>query len=481
MNFESLTIFDLHKLFKQKKASFVEVANYFLSRIKKQDKKIKAFLSVDRKKVIAQAKEAEENFIKQNKANILTGVPAAIKDNILIENELATAGSKILKNYRASYDATVIKKLKKNGPAVIMGKTNLDEFAMGSSTEHSAFYPTKNPYDIKRVPGGSSGGSAAAVAAGECLFSLGSETNGSIRLPAAFCGVVGLKPTYGSVSRSGLIAMASSLDVIGPMAKTVKETALIFDIISGRDNLDSTSFEDYNVLTRKQLFDRDPKEIKIGIPKEYFPKELDADIKQGIEKIINKLANKGFNIKTVSLPLTEYALAAYYIIMPAEASANLARYDGIRYGLSTGAKKEKNILNIYLNSRKDGFGPEVKRRIMLGTYVLSSGYYDAYYTKAQEVRESIKGEFEEVFKQVDVLLAPVAPYLPFKFGEKTNPVDMYLTDIFTSASSLAGLPAISVPSGKSSGLPTAIQIIGKLFREEDLFVLAHYIEKTLRN
>ncbi len=481
MNFESLTIFDLHRLFKEKKASPVEVANYFLSRIAKKDKKIKAFLSVNRKKVIAQAKKAEENFTKQDKANILTGVPAAIKDNILIKNDITTAGSKILANYRASYDATVIKKLKEKGPVVIMGKTNLDEFAMGSSTEHSAFYPTKNPHDLKRVPGGSSGGSAAAVAAGECLFSLGSETNGSVRLPAAFCGVVGLKPTYRSVSRSGLIAMASSLDVIGPMAKTVKETALVFDAISGRDDLDSTSFEDYDVLSHEQLFGRDPKKLKIGIPKEYFPKEVDPGIRQRIEKIINKLVNRGFNVQTVSLPLTEYALAAYYIIMPAEVSANLARYDGMRYGLSVRAKKETNILNTYLNSRKDGFGPEVKRRIMLGTYVLSSGYYDAYYTKAQEIRELIKKEFEEVFKQVDVLLAPVAPSLPFKFGEKTNPVDMYLTDIFTSPSSLAGLPAISLPSGKINGLPTAIQIIGKLFREEDIFILAHYIEKTLKD
>ncbi len=481
MNFELLTIFNLRKLFKQKKASPIEVANYFLSRIAKQDKKINAFLSVDEKKVIAQAKKAEENFTKQDETNFLTGIPAAIKDNILIKNSITTAGSKILENYHAPYDATVIKMLKEKGPVVIMGKTNLDEFAMGSSTEHSAFYPTKNPHDIKRVPGGSSGGSAAAVAAGECLFSLGSETNGSVRLPAAFCGIVGLKPTYRSVSRSGLIAMASSLDVIGPMAKTVKEVALIFEAISGKDNLDSTSFEDYDVLKHKQLFNRDPKKLRIGIPKEYFPKEIDPVIRQRIEKIINKLANKRFNIQTVSLPLTEYALATYYIIMPAEVSANLARYDGIRYGLSVRAKKEKNILDTYLNSRKNGFGLEVKRRIILGTYVLSSGYYDAYYAKAQEVRELIKKEFEEVFKQVDVLLTPVAPSLPFKFGAKTNPVDMYLTDIFTSPSSLAGLPAISLPSGKINGLPTAIQIIGRLFREEDIFVLANYIEKALRD
>ncbi len=481
MNFESLTIFDLHKLFKQKKASPVEVANYFLLRIAKQDKKIRAFLSVNKKEVITQAKKAEENFVKQGKTNILTGIPVAIKDNILIKNNITTAGSKILANYRASYNATVIKKLREKGPVVIMGKTNLDEFAMGSSTEHSAFYPTRNPHDTERVPGGSSGGSAAAVAAGECIFSLGSETNGSVRLPAAFCGVVGLKPTYRSVSRSGLIAMASSLDVIGPMAKTVEETALIFDIISGRDNLDSTSFEDYDVLNRKQLFGQDPKKLKIGIPKEYFPKELNPTIRQKIEGTINKLRNRGFNIQTVSLPHTEYALAAYYIIMPAEVSANLARYDGMRYGLSTRAGKEKNILNIYLNSRKNGFGFETKRRIMLGTYVLSSGYYDAYYAKAQEVRELIKEEFKEVFKQVDVLIAPVAPSLPFKFGEKTNPVDMYLTDVFTSPSSLAGLPAISLPSGKIDGLPAAIQIIGKLFREEDIFILAHYIERAFKD
>jgi len=478
MNYENLTIFELQALFKTHKVSPVEVANYFLKKIKKDDKKFNAFLSIRSEEALREAREAEKKIMANQDFHPLAGIPTAIKDNILTKGGLTTAGSKILKNYRASYDATVIKKLKNKGPVVILGKTNLDEFAMGSSTENSAFHTTKNPHDLTRVPGGSSGGSAAAVAGGECLFSLGSETNGSIRLPAAFCGVVGLKPTYGSVSRFGLIAMASSLDVIGPMAKTAKEVALIFDVISGRDKLDSTSFEDYDVISQEQIFKKDPREFKIGIPEEYFPKELDPAINNKLKQIIDKLANNGFKIERLSLPCTDYALAAYYIIMPAEVSANLARFDGIRYGESSSQKKD--ILSVYLDSRTKGLGAEVKRRIILGTYVLSAGYYDAYYAKALKVKEAIREEFNATFKKVDILLGPVSPSLPFKLGEKTSPLEMYLNDIFTSASSLAGLPALSLPCGKSKGLPIALQLIGKPFREEDILVLAHYLERILK-
>jgi len=481
MNYEKLTIFELHRLFEDKKVSPVEVTEYFLKKIDKEDKDIKAFLSVDKEESISQAKEAEKKFNQGKTENILMGIPGAIKDNILIRNKKTTAGSLILKDYLGSYDATVINKLRNYGPAVILGKTNLDEFAMGSSTEYSAFHPTRNPHDLNRVPGGSSGGSAAAVAAGECLFALGSETNGSVRLPAAFCGIVGLKPTYGSVSRSGLIAMTSSLDVIGPMTKTVKEASLVFEAISGRDSLDSTSFEDYDVISQEEIFKKNPKEITIGVASEYFSEGLDKEIKEMVQKTLDQLSDNGFSVKKVSLPNTGNALAAYYIIMPAEVSANMARYDGIRYGGSVRNKNNKDLLDVYLNTRKEMLGTEVKRRIMLGTYVLSAGYYDAYYSKAQAVKEVLKSEFLEVFKEVDVLVAPVSPTPAFKFGEKTKPVDMYLTDIFTSASSLAGLPAISLPRGKNKdGLPMAIQIIGKLFKEEDILLLADYIEREIK-
>jgi len=406
----------------------------------------------------------------------LAGIPMAVKDNMLVEDVRCTAGSKILENYIAPYDATVIKKLKVKG-VVILGKTNMDEFAMGSSTENSAFFPTKNPHDLNRVPGGSSGGSAAAVAANLCAFALGSDTGGSIRQPASFCGIVGLKPTYGAVSRYGLIAFASSLDQIGPMTKTVEDCQIVFDIIKGKDELDSTSVESNlksEILNLKSL--------KIGIPKEYFVKGIDP----GVEKVIKEAIKKyeeikyeeiGAKIEEISLPHTEYALPCYYIIAPSEASANLARYDGIKYGYST--KKAKDLMEVYLKSKEEGFGAEVRRRVMLGSYVLSAGYYEAYYLRAQKVRTLIRDDFNKAFQKVDVIFTPVSPTPAFKFGEKIDdPLKMYLSDIFTAPINLAGLPAISIPGGRVGNLPIGFQIIGKPFEEEKIFEVAKIYERN---
>jgi aspartyl-tRNA(Asn)/glutamyl-tRNA(Gln) amidotransferase subunit A len=409
---------------------------------------------------------------KKNDLGNLAGVPLAIKDNILIKGQPATAASKILENYQSAYDATVIKKLK-SAESVILGKTNLDEFAMGSSTENSAFQKTRNPADLERVPGGSSGGSAAAVAADMAIAALGSDTGGSIRQPASFCGVVGLKPTYGAVSRSGLIAMASSLDQIGPITKTVEDAEILFEVIKGNDDLDSTSV-DLNKFRDSRSKIKDSRDLTIGLPKEYFIEGLEKETAKAIDSVIEKLKNLGFKFKKISLPHTKYALSCYYIIMPAEASTNLARYDGIRYsrinniGINQRDNQHKSALeNIYFDQRSGGFGKEVKRRIILGTFVLSSGYYDAYYLKAQKVRTLIKKDFDEAFKEVDVILTPVSPTPAFKIGEKTeNPLEMYLSDIFTIPVNLAGLPAISIPVKENVGLPIGFQLNGKHFREK---------------
>ena len=389
-------------------------------------------------------------FLHREKQGV--GIPIVIKDNILVKNMPCTAGSKVLENYIAPYDATVIKKLKKAGFAVL-GKTNMDEFAMGSSTENSAYQKTLNPNDVSRVPGGSSGGSAAAVAADLAPCALGSDTGGSIRQPASFCGVVGLKPNYGAVSRYGLIAMASSLDQIGPITKTVEDAKILFDIIKGYDSLDSTSIDNSKLQTPNS-------KLKIGLPKEYFSKGLDLEIDKLIKKAIAK-----FNIQEVSLPHTKHALACYYLIMPAEVSANLARYDGIRYGQS-----------------RESFGPEVRRRIMLGTYVLSHGYYDAYYLQAQKTRTLIIQDFEKAFEKIDVLITPTSPTTAFQFGEKTqDPLQMYLSDIYTVPVNLAGLPAISIPVGKINGLPVGLQIVGRHFEEETIFKIAYELERNCQS
>jgi len=460
MELKEFTINQLHEGLKKKEFSAVDLAKDYLDEIKKEDNKISAFLTVIEDSAMSQAKEVDEMISKNKDLDILSGIPCAIKDNILVDGIKCTAGSKILENYVAPYDATVVKKLKNLG-AVILGKTNLDEFAMGSSTENSAFFTTKNPNDLSRVPGGSSGGSAAAVAGNMCKFALGSDTGGSIRQPASFCGVVGLKPTYGAVSRYGLMAFASSLDQIGPITKTIEDCRAVFNAIKGRDEMDSTSVKLESVNTDFKI-----QNLKIGVPKEYFVKGIDPDVEKIVREAIKKYEQMGAKIEEISLPHTEYALACYYIIAPSEASANLARYDGIKYGYSAAGN---DLLSVYLESRERGFGSEVRRRIMLGTYTLSSGYYDAYYLRAQKVRTLIKMDFEKAFQKVDVIFTPVCPTPAFKIGEKTeDPLTMYLSDIFTVSVNMAGLPAVSLPVGKVSNLPVGLQIIGKAFEEDKI-------------
>lgn len=461
MDLTSLTIKQANEGLFKKEFSASELAKEHLAKIKKENVKLNAFLSLDEQSVLNQAKEADEKIAKGIKTELL-GIPCSIKDNIMVEGLKCTAGSKILENYTALYDATVVQKLKDEG-AVILGKTNLDEFAMGSSTENSAFGPTRNPCDLERVPGGSSGGSAASVSASLSFFSLGSDTGGSIRQPASFCGVVGLKPTYGAVSRFGLIAFASSLDQIGPITKTVQDCEIVFNAIKGKDSLDSTSVE----LTHDAEYKT--QNAKVGVPKEYFIKGMDNGVEKLIREAIKKYEKMGAEIIEISLPHTEYALACYYIIATSEASANLARYDGIKYGYS---EKSENLLDVYLKSREK-FGPEVRRRIMLGAYSLSSGYYEAYYLRAQKVRALIKKDFEKAFEQVDVIFTPVSPAPAFKFGEKiSDPLAMYLSDIFTISVNLAALPALSLPVGNTQNLPVGLQIIGKPFEENKIMAIA---------
>ena len=449
--------------------------------IKKENKEINDFLEITEKLALDQAQKIDDKIERGEKIEGIEGIPIAIKDNILVEDYKCTAGSKILENYQTPYDSTVVKKLKDAG-AIIIGKTNLDEFAMGSSTENSAFGVVKNPLDKTRVPGGSSGGSAAAVAASHCLGALGSDTGGSVRQPASFCGIVGFKPSYGRVSRYGLIAMASSLDQIGTFGKTTADAKLIFDVIKGKDKFDSTTIENSTQNSKLKIMPtgRQAKNLRIGVPKEYFGQGIDKKIKEKIQKAIKKFEKMGAKIKEISLPSTEYALAVYYIIMPAEISANLARFDGIKYGLSAGnlpaGRQGKNLLENYLKTRAEGFGDEPRRRIMLGTYVLSAGYRDAYYNKAQKVRALIKKEFDAVFHDVDVILTPTTPTTAFKIGEKKDPLSMYLSDIYTTPASLAGLPAISVPCGEVDGLPVGLQIIGPQFYDEFVFEIANSFE-----
>ena len=472
MDLTLLTIKEVHGGLKKKEFSALELCKLYLEKIKEKNKEIFAFLTVNEDSAILQAKKIDDLISRGEEISILAGIPCAIKDKILVDGVKCTAGSKILEDYTAPYDAGVVKKLK-NQEAIILGKTNLDEFAMGGSTENSAFGPTRNPHDLNRVPGGSSGGSAAAVAANMAAYSLGSDTGGSIRQPASFCGVVGLKPTYGTVSRSGLIAFASSLDQIGPITKTAEDCQIVFDAIKGKDEMDSTSVEMPKIESRLR---RDKIEnLRIGVPKEYFVKGIDPEVEKIIKGAIKKYGEMGIEIEEVSLPHTEYALAAYYIIAPSEASANLARYDGIRYGYS--AKDGKDLLEVYLNSREKGFGAEVRRRIIIGTYALSSGYYEAYYLRAQKVRTKIRNDFEKAFEKVDVILAPVSPVLPFKIGERIeDPLSMYLVDAYTVSVNLAGLPALSLPVGKVGKLPVGLQIIGRPFEEERILELAKYFE-----
>jgi aspartyl-tRNA(Asn)/glutamyl-tRNA(Gln) amidotransferase subunit A len=441
--------------------SSVELVESCLKNIEEKNKDINAYLEVY-SDVIEQAKRADKRMQDKRNVSALNGIPIALKDNILNEGKIVSAGSRMLENYTSAYDATVTKKLKEAG-AVIMGRTNLDEFAMGSSTEHSVFGVTKNPYDTERVAGGSSGGSAAAVALGGALGALGSDTGGSIRQPASFCGVVGLKPTYGSVSRYGLIAMGSSLDQIGPFGKSVGDAEIIFNAIAGRDIMDSTSVKHSGGGKIKE-------KLTIGAPMHLLESGVDKDVISNFKQTLDMLGSKGYEIKDIALPRTKYSIAAYYIIMPAEASSNLARFDGVKYGLY---KEGKDLIDDYFETREAGFGTEVKRRIMLGTYVLSSGYYDAYYKKANAVRNLIRSDFDNAFADVDVILTPTAPAPAFRIGEKNDPLSMYLSDIFTVQANLTGMPALSVPSGAvlrgSVKLPVGIQITAPHMEEDMLF------------
>jgi aspartyl-tRNA(Asn)/glutamyl-tRNA(Gln) amidotransferase subunit A len=473
MNKNTLTIKSLREGIISGEFSAEEVTEDYLRESEKKNKDINAYISINRDSAILAAKKIDEEIKSGKEARVLCGVPLAIKDNILIEGGVCTSGSKILKDYISAYDATVIKKLKDAG-AVIIGKANMDEFAMGSSTENSAYGPTKNPRDLSRVPGGSSGGSAAAVAANMALGALGSDTGGSIRLPAGFCGVVGMKPTYGRVSRFGLMAMASTLDQIGPFGKTVADAEEIYSVIQGKDKMDATSRD----AAESQLMLGDAGSITIGVPKEFFSGHgMDKDTAKAMEETINVFRQSGMKIKEVTLPNSKYALATYYIIMFAEVSTNLARLDGIRY--CRGGDIDDDLLQIYMKTRGVGFGDETKRRIILGTFVLSGGYYDAYYAKAQKVRQLIREDFVKAFADADVLLSPVSPTVPFKIGEKADdPIQMYLSDILTIPVNLAGLPAISIPvKGREGKLPVGFQLIGKRWRDADLFKLGKFYEK----
>lgn len=479
MELTSLTIRQAHEGLKNKQFSSKELAKAYFEQIKKTDDKIGAFLSLTENLAILQAEKVDEKISKGTDISVLEGVPCAIKDAILVEGEKCTAASKILENYVAPYDATVIKKLKEQG-AVILGKTNTDEFTMGASTENSAFKVTKNPHDLTRVAGGSSGGSAAAVAANQACYTLGSDTGGSIRLPASFCGIVGLNPTYGAVSRYGLIAHASSLDQIGPMAKNVEDIKIVFDAIKGKDPADATSVAS-EIRNSKEPYGEQATEIRnlrIGVPKEYFAKGIDPEVEKIIKDAIKKVEKEGAKIEEISLPNSQYAIACYYIIVPSEASANMARFDGIKYGLS---KSSDNLLDVYLKSRGQGFGAEPKRRIMVGTHSLSSGYYDAYYKKANEVRALIRQDFQKAFEKVDLIFSPVSPFPAFKIGEKTDdPLSMYLVDLYTGAVKLAGLPGLSLPAGSGpNGLPVGLQIIGNHFKENKILSIASEIEKLV--
>lgn len=475
---------ELHQKLINREITAVELAQQYFNRIAEKDKDIFAYLTLTKELAMEQAKKTDEKISRGEEIGILEGIPGAIKDLILIKGERATGGSKILDNYIAPYDATVIQKLRESG-AIFLGKTNCDEFAMGSSGERSAYGPTKNPHDLERVPGGTSSGSAAAVAADMAVWTLGTDTGGSTRQPAAFCGAVGLKPTYGRVSRYGVMAAASSLEQVGVIAKTVEDAAIILSAIAGEDKMDATSAKspgkDYtNYLTGEV------KGLKIGIVKEYVD-GLNDDMKNSMQKVIESYKNMGAEIKEIELPHAKYSLPVFYIINPCEISSNLARFDGIKYGMSANDHKDmpveidnsdRNLMETYLDSRRYGLGAEAKRRIMLGTYALSSGYYEAYYLRAQKVRTLIKQDFEKIFKEVDLILAPITPTPAFKIGEKTDdPLQMYLEDIFTVTANIAGVPAISVPCGsietEGKKLPIGFQLIGKWFDEEGLLNAAH--------
>jgi aspartyl-tRNA(Asn)/glutamyl-tRNA(Gln) amidotransferase subunit A len=473
---EWLSVADTAKKIAAGEVTAVRVLDNYAARIGNVDREIGAYLAVDTNEARKVAIEIDRKRAANEPLGPLAGVPIALKDVLVTRGLETTAGSKILQGWVPPYDATVVERLRAAG-AIILGKVNCDEFAMGSSTERSAYKRTKNPWDTSRVPGGSSGGSSAAVAAGLCASSLGTDTGGSIRQPAAFCGVVGLKPTYGRVSRWGVVAFASSLDQVGPLTRTVGDAALLLEIIAGLDARDSTSL-DAPVPKYRDALTGDVKGLRVGIPHEYYEGPLDDDVRASLDKTKAALVERGAALVDITLPNTEHALPAYYIVAPAEASSNLARYDGIRFGkAATGAK---NLLDLYMKSRGAGFGPEVKRRIMLGTYALRSGYYDAYYKKAQQIRTLIKRDFDQAFHHVDVILTPTTPSAAFRFGAKATPMDMYLTDVFTLSCNLAGLPGISVPCGLTiDGLPIGAQLLGKALDEATLLRVGAVIEAAV--
>jgi len=470
-----LTIHQAHNLLKTRQLSSLELTRACLERIRQVEPKVHALVTVTDELALRQAEKADR-LIAQGDVHPLTGVPVVIKDNMCTKGVRTTCSSRMLANFVPPYEATVVEKLNERG-AVIVGKANMDEFAMGSSTEHSAFFTTQNPWDLSRVPGGSSGGSAVAVAADEAIYALGSDTGGSIRQPAGFCSVTGLKPTYGRVSRYGLVAFASSLDQIGPLTKDVTDCAIVLNSIAGYDSRDSTSVP-YPTPDYTQCLTTDIKGLRIGVPKEYFVAGMQAEVEQALRAAINKLEELGANVEfEVSLPHTPHALAVYYIIAPSEASANLARYDGVKYGFSY--QDTDNMWEALEKTKQFGFGDEVKRRIMLGTYALSAGYYDAYYLKAQKVRTLIRREFDQAFEKYDAVVTPTSPTVPFKIGEKMeDPLQMYLSDVFTIPVNIAGLPAITIPAGFADGLPIGMQLIGKPFGEEAILRIAYAYEQA---
>jgi aspartyl-tRNA(Asn)/glutamyl-tRNA(Gln) amidotransferase subunit A len=475
MSLHTLTIHELGARLKSRDISSVELTESVFARIAATEERLCSYIFLCRESALAEAKRADERLKTGGDHSPLLGVPIALKDIFVTEGVLTTCGSKILANFVPPYDGTAVRKLKERG-AVIVGKTNMDEFAMGSSTENSAIAVTRNPWNLDRVPGGSSGGSAAAVAADQSIAALGTDTGGSIRQPAACCGIVGLKPTYGRVSRFGVIAFASSLDQVGPMTKDATDCALMLEAIAGHDPADSTSVP-APVPAYANYLTGDVKGLRVGLPKEYFISGMQLDVEKAVKEAVRTLEKNGAELVEISLAHTEYAVAVYYIIATAEASSNLARYDGMKYGHRAAGK---DLAETYFKTRQEGFGPEVKRRIMLGTYALSAGYYDAYYLKAQKVRTLIKRDFEEAFKKCDVILTPTAPTTAFKIGEKTDdPLQMYLSDIFTISVNLAGLPGLSLPCGyDAEGMPIGMQIIGKHFDEATMLKVAHAYEQA---
>ena len=467
------TASELSEMLKSKQISSVELTESVFDRIGAVEDKVEAYVTLCRDKALEQAKELDNRRTKET-LHPLAGIPIGIKDNISTKGILTTCSSKMLYNYVPPFNAHVIDRIN-DADMIITGKLNMDEFAMGSSTETSYFKKTKNPHDLTRVPGGSSGGSAASVAAGECIVSLGSDTGGSIRCPASYCGVVGLKPTYSSVSRYGLIAFASSLDQIGPFGRCVKDVAMLHSLICGHDSMDATSaYREYPLFEKKLT--SDVKGLKIGIPAEYFGDGVDEEVKKAVMNSVKELEKQGAEIVEISLPSTKYALSAYYVISSAEASSNLARFDGVKYGYRT--ENYDSLIDMYEKTRSEGFGDEVKRRIMLGTFVLSSGFYDAYYKKAKLVANNIKAEFAEAFAKCDVIATPATPSPAFKLGENMgDPLKMYAADICTVTVNIAGLPAVSTPCGKVNGMPVGIQFIGSKFDEQTLLNTAYALEK----